>query len=1149
MSAFSPGVEPKPNPNLSSTWDSGRNFSGFSNACRMCVASLESVSGPFVSVREYFQTFFSPFSNAPILPLARRSFDVERAGNSSWSDFEKGKHHALMIGRVALMAAAAGITTAAVYMAHSAAYAGESRSAITGVGEQGYFAPETLSAVLSTTAFIGRKLLSAPTVIGSIPNQTVFPGIPFNFTVDLGKVFNDTDVIQEDVRFTLADGSPLPDWLTTSVIRPLVGSFKTPTTATDVTVVGNYSYVTSSFESFCGSLQIIDVSNKTRPILVGSVSLSHGGSYVTVNNNYAYVTGSNDFWLQIFDVSNKTKPALVEIKGGYFISTTVVGNYLYDATYNGLNIFDVSNKTIPTLVGSVIPVPCMAVSDSTVVGNYAYVTGIGNMGCGIEGLLIVDVSNKTNLTIVGNIALRNFQAITIVGNYAFVGESSTGLQIIDVSNITNPTFLGSVSIPDYNFCYPCSHRIEVVGNHAYISGSNVLSIIDVNNKTNPTTVGTIATSPNAFTVVGNDVYIAGNTGLEIFSITTLLSGNPQLINRGTLPLKLTVTDTLGETLSSYFSITVFDNPPTSPAIPQQTVHSAFNFVIPSFNDIDGDPLTYSATLSNGLPLPNWIHFDAVSRNFSGTAPPVVSQESILVYANDHFGGIGNGTQIINIVDAAPGIAAAALQPTTITAQVPFHFALNPALFSDSDGDPLTYDAILQCGQPLPSWLNFNSSSEVFSGIAPSSSVGVVQIHVTATDPFGETASGDFDLNILSNSGPGNSPPQLVLNPPDITVGVGQNILFQISNNTFVDVDQDPLTWSASEGGGTPLPDWLSFYPTTHFFYGTAPTIPQVIPINVQARDYLSSPATGNFNLIINGAPQLLASLSDLSANVGVPFKFVVPPNTFRDLDPQKAVTYTAKLTTGGPLPGWLSFNPTTNTFSGTPGLGDTNAFSSRALPVSLTAVNDIGLTTANFVITVQGESSASLSLKIISSVGSAFSVAAAMYAKRDFVWKKTMKCMYALPTEQVTLGMEKEYCHTITRLKPEKVESVKLLRDGVTMPGGALRPDWLLYDVTTGKLTIDAKILKDQDGLMSSRWTVRVKNRHSCVNGLVWEEFELQFVSQPFANRPLSVTPGDVDNGGNEGNRVTHQNVQDLAKNNDIVPVIAESTAIEMQDN
>ena len=48
------------------------------------------------------------------------------------------------------------------------------------------------------------------------------------------------------------------------------------------------------------------------------------------------------------------------------------------------------------------------------------------------------------------------------------------------------------------------------------------------------------------------------------------------------------------------------------------------------------------------------------------------------------------------------------------------------------------------------------------------------------------------------------------------------------------------------------------------------------------------------------------------------FNFQIPINTFTDIDAGDVLTYSATLENGNALPNWLTFNPTTRTFSGTP---------------------------------------------------------------------------------------------------------------------------------------------------------------------------------------------------------------------------------------
>ena len=70
----------------------------------------------------------------------------------------------------------------------------------------------------------------------------------------------------------------------------------------------------------------------------------------------------------------------------------------------------------------------------------------------------------------------------------------------------------------------------------------------------------------------------------------------------------------------------------------------------------------------------------------------------------------------------------------------------------------------------------------------------------------------------------------------------------------------------------------------------------------------------------NDAPTA-GAIADVGAPINQPFTYQVPANTFTDVD-NATLTYSATLAGGGALPGWLSFNAATRTFSGTPGAGD-----------------------------------------------------------------------------------------------------------------------------------------------------------------------------------------------------------------------------------
>jgi hypothetical protein len=67
----------------------------------------------------------------------------------------------------------------------------------------------------------------------------------------------------------------------------------------------------------------------------------------------------------------------------------------------------------------------------------------------------------------------------------------------------------------------------------------------------------------------------------------------------------------------------------------------------------------------------------------------------------------------------------------------------------------------------------------------------------------------------------------------------------------------------------------------------------------------------------NLSPYIISLIPNQTSNAGQPFTFRIP-DIFFDDDSNVPLIYSATLTNGNPLPSWISFNPETKTFSGTP---------------------------------------------------------------------------------------------------------------------------------------------------------------------------------------------------------------------------------------
>jgi hypothetical protein len=101
-------------------------------------------------------------------------------------------------------------------------------------------------------------------------------------------------------------------------------------------------------------------------------------------------------------------------------------------------------------------------------------------------------------------------------------------------------------------------------------------------------------------------------------------------------------------------------------------------------------------------------------------------------------------------------------------------------------------------------------------------------------------------------------------------------------------------------------------------------------------DTITADNAGNGNSQTASSPTVTAQTATQTWKVGQAVNFTLASNTFTD--PQnETLIYTATQANGAALPSWLSFNVTTQTFTGTPPAGNTN------LSIKVTATDTSGL--------------------------------------------------------------------------------------------------------------------------------------------------------------------------------------------------------------
>ncbi|WP_168797499.1 PKD domain-containing protein [Neolewinella litorea] len=109
---------------------------------------------------------------------------------------------------------------------------------------------------------------------------------------------------------------------------------------------------------------------------------------------------------------------------------------------------------------------------------------------------------------------------------------------------------------------------------------------------------------------------------------------------------------------------------------------------------------------------------------------------------------------LSSISAAPafGLTASSIPALTVTTEVQRDYIVNGAFATDQENSALTFTATLANGSALPSWINLNSDTGIFSVRAPTSARGQVhQVRVTATDAGGAKTSVNFYIAVDDES--------------------------------------------------------------------------------------------------------------------------------------------------------------------------------------------------------------------------------------------------------------------------------------------------------------------------------------------------------------------------------------------------------------
>jgi hypothetical protein len=260
---------------------------------------------------------------------------------------------------------------------------------------------------------------------------------------------------------------------------------------------------------------------------IGSIG---GASYgLTVQGDTAYLgEGTTVTMLDVRDVTNPQRLATLSLSSLVW-DMDIEGSLLFVANgkTGGIQIVDVSTPSAPHVVGT-YDTPGVALRVD-VVGDRAYVAD------STKGLHILDVSTPTDPVLLGSYTdIIQVYGVQVDGSTAYVSDVSLGLLVLDVSTPATPTLLGTYDAPQY------SSNVRFEDGLAYmVSYDGVIHIIDVSTPTAPTNAGTYQglSYPQNFFVANSMVYVAdGSGGFRIVDVSTpaepFLVGHYQVSSKG-----------------------------------------------------------------------------------------------------------------------------------------------------------------------------------------------------------------------------------------------------------------------------------------------------------------------------------------------------------------------------------------------------------------------------------------------------------------------------------------------------------------------------------------------------------------------------------------------------------------------------------------
>jgi Ca2+-binding RTX toxin-like protein len=596
-------------------------------------------------------------------------------------------------------------------------------------------------------------------------------------------------------------------------------------------------------------------------------------------------------------------------KGVVTITNAATGAFTYtpNANANGADSFTyrVFDGTVYSNTATVT-VAIAPVNDAPVATDGSLTTTRNQPQNGTVAAADVDGDTLTYSVVTGpaNGTLTSFDAatgaFTYLPNAGHVGPDSFSFQANDGSGAANAlSNVATVSIVvNFGNNAPVANGDSLVTNE----DAAVLGTLSGTDGDNDPLIYAIATGPSQGSITAFDP----NTGAFTYTPNPNANGSDSFSFR--------VFDGFEESEPATITITItpVNDAPVANAATLNTRTGKTEAGVLTATDVEGDPLSFSivSAPTNGTVT----IINALTGEYTYTPNAGFSgSDSFTFRANDGTDDSAPATVSITVAPNSAPVATNGSLNTRVNAE-----RSGRLVATDPDGDIIRFSIVT--APSYGSVVITNTATGTYTYTPNPGYSGPDSFVFQATDDV-FNATGTISVLVAANQSP-------VLTAPLPRRGATERLPFvaQLPLTAFVDPDGDALTYTATLANGAPLPAWLTFNAATRTFSGT-PANGDVgtITLRVVATDPSGAQGTGTFTLTvlnINDAPVLQKPIGNRTAVAGQGFGLMLESDTFVDIDAGDVLTYTASLSDGRPLPAWLTFDPVTRTFSGTPAGGN-----------------------------------------------------------------------------------------------------------------------------------------------------------------------------------------------------------------------------------